>query len=97
MDNVTQIETRYPLDPKDLQVLYSNHVNIRYLPEEVYLDFCDVQTQMAEPADVDEGGLLRRVPAIARIRVVLSREHAGRLAEILRGSLQEIKEKETKR
>jgi len=97
MDGVTQIETRYPPDPKDLLVVYSNHVNIRYLLEEVYLDFCDVQPQTADPGDVEEGGFIRKVPAIARVRVVLTREHAARLAEILRRSLQEIKDREANR
>ncbi|MBN1421050.1 MAG: DUF3467 domain-containing protein [Planctomycetes bacterium] len=96
MEEGTRINTRYPLDPKDLQTVYSNHINILYLREEVYLDFCDVQIQDADRSKAQEDGFLANVPALARVRIVISRAHAARLATVLQNSLKEIEEKESK-
>ena len=84
--SATQIETIYPLDPANLRTFFSNHINIQYLPEEVYLDFCTIQLQGVNPKDVKEG-VATRVPATAFARVVLSREHAKRLAHVLQQAL----------
>ena len=87
MDPGTKIETRYPLDPAELATFYANHINIQYLPEEVYLDLCAIQPQSADQKDIRESGLLAKVPATALARIVLSREHARRLADVLHQAL----------
>jgi len=79
----TQISTQYPPDPTAFKTVYSNHVNISHLPEEVYLDFCNIEIQAAAPSDVQKDGMLTKVPAIPHTRVILSRAHAKRLAWVL--------------
>jgi hypothetical protein len=78
----TQIETAYPSDPGDLPSVYCNHVNIQYLPEEVYLDLATVQIQAVSPSDV-QNGMVMKVPALAHTRVIMSRAHAKRLAMVI--------------
>ena len=87
MDEATRIETQYPLDPNDLKSFYANHINIQYLPEEVYLDLCNIQVHMADQKDARPDGILMKVPALAFARVVISREHAKRLANVLHQAL----------
>ena len=87
METGTKIETVYPLDPDDLKTFYANHINVQNLPEEVYLDFCNIQPQAADPKEVRPDGTVAKVPATAVARVIISREHAKRLASVLSQSL----------
>ena len=86
-DKPTQIETQYPDDPTAFRTVFSNHINISYLPEEVYLDFCHIQIQAVTPSDVQEDGMVKKVPATPHTRVILSRTHAKRLAFVIEQAL----------
>ncbi len=88
-DKQTRIETEYPDDPAVFRSVYSNHVNISYLPEEVYLDFCHIQIQSAS---VQEDGMVKEVPATPHTRVILSRSHAKRLASVIEQTLSQQSE-----
>ena len=96
-DKPTQIETKYPDDPNGFRSVHSNHVNISYLPEEVYLDFCHIQIQAVSPSDVQEDGMVKKVPATPHTRVILSRAHARRLAFVIEQALSQQSEQSEKK
>ncbi len=82
LENKTRVITDWPADRTTIPVFYTNHIEVRPGPEEIYLDLCQV-----DPTVVDrpEDGPVIRAPV--RARVILTRTHAARLATVLGGVL----------
>ncbi|MBI4600320.1 MAG: DUF3467 domain-containing protein [Planctomycetes bacterium] len=78
----TEIRILYPTDPRTLPRVYSNHVNVYALNEEVYLDFCSIEPQRSE--DV---GPVKQAEAALQIRVVITKQHAERLLQAVKEML----------
>ena len=66
-----------------VQATYANHVQLYYLPEEVYLDFCLIRIDEIGPQQARADGVVDRIPATVQARMVISREHAVRLTKVL--------------
>lgn len=83
----------YPDDPRNVPTVYANFVGVVTTPNDVMLDFCQVQPQsVGTSAD----GRERFTPAILVQRVCLSKPAAASVAQILIQRLGEGSKKDQK-
>ena len=64
-----------------------DHIQIRYLPETVLLDVCQMAPEQVDPGDVNDEKMVKRMPARVLTRVILTRAHALRLGQVLQKEL----------
>lgn len=82
-----QVVNEYPTDIRALPVIYSNHIGLIGTPEEVLLEISQLQPQTANPGTRGVGA---SISATVVARIVLTKGHAKRFAELLLDTLRKI-------
>lgn len=77
-----QIFAQYPLDPRDLTLIYANILFVRASQDDVYLDLGQAQLQ-----DLSGTGKDAKIPAYVQSRVIVPRGVADRLVKLLTEAL----------
>ncbi len=76
----TEIAVEYS---PNVVTFFANHVQAVGLMEEVYLECCMINPNIGKPIPTRPDGSIAQLPAVCEVRVILTREHAKRLAKLI--------------
>ena len=76
----TEIQVEYNSNTINL---FSNHIQLVTLAEEFYLECCLINPNIRKPLPTRSDGSISHIPVVCDARIIITREHAKRLAKLI--------------